>query len=625
MDSAKNEKKDIRVGVQKFGRFLGGMVMPNMGAFIAWGLITALFIPTGWIPNEKLAVLVGPMITYLLPMLIGYSGGSMVSGTRGGVIGAIATMGVVAGADMPMFLGAMIIGPLGGYVIKKFDESVDGKIRSGFEMLVNNFSAGIIGMILAMLGYLAIGPVVSSLNIVLTNAVDIIVAKGLLPLVSVVVEPAKILFLNNAINHGVLGPIGLQEAKELGKSVFFLIEANPGPGLGILLAYYVFGKSSVKQSTPGAMIIHFLGGIHEIYFPYVLMNPALLLAVIAGGGSGVCIFKLFNVGLVASPSPGSIFAVLAMTPKGSFIGVIAGVLVSIVISFLVASVFVKSASGRTDGDDDELSKATYKMKELKNKKEGLIDFKDVNKIVFACDAGMGSSAMGASTLRKKMERVGLNLIVINKAINEIPDDADIIITHKNLTQRAKQKAPTKRHISIDNFVSSPEYDNLVEELLKVKGGGAAIEREARKIDKNILLKKNILLGQKSISKEEAIDFVGNLLVDSNYANENYIKGMQIREEKLSTYIGKGIAIPHGDSDYKSDILKSGIAVVQYPNGIDFGDGDMANILIGIAGKGNEHLEILSNLASVLENDEIAKELELTTDINRVYDLLMKGF
>jgi len=203
--------------IQRFGRILSGMVMPNIGAFIAWSLITALFIPTGWTPNENLAKLVGPMTTYLLPLLIGYTGGKMVAGTRGGII----------------------------------------------------------GMLLALLAYIAIGPVVLGLNNALKVGVEAIVNTGLLPIASVFIEPAKILFLNNVINHGVLGPLGVQQVAESGKSIFFLLEANPGPGLGILLAYWVFAKGMIKQSAPGSIIIHFLGGIHEIYFPYVLMNPIL--------------------------------------------------------------------------------------------------------------------------------------------------------------------------------------------------------------------------------------------------------------------------------------------------------------------------------------------------------------
>ena len=311
-----NSKTSARDSMQKFGKFLSGMVMPNIGAFIAWGLITAFFIPTGWIPNELLGSLVDPMIKYLLPLLIGYTGGKMVGGARGGVIGTVATMGVIVGADIPMFIGAMIMGPLAGFVIKKFDKVVDGKIPSGFEMLVNNFSIGILGMILAILGFFAIGPVVVVLTGILKTGVEALVARKLLPLVSLFIEPGKILFLNNAINHGVLGPIGLEQVQESGKSIMFLLEANPGPGLGIILAYWMYSKGSVKQSAPGAAIIHFLGGIHEIYFPYVLMNPLLVLAVIAGGASGILVFTILGAGLVATPSPGSIFALMAMAPKG---------------------------------------------------------------------------------------------------------------------------------------------------------------------------------------------------------------------------------------------------------------------------------------------------------------------
>ena len=459
-------KTDFKEKVQVFGRVLSGMVMPNIGAFIAWGLITALFIPTGWRPNENLAKLVGPMITYLLPLLIGYTGGKNVGGTRGGVLGAIATMGVIVGADIPMFIGAMIMGPLGGYVIKKFDKLIEGKIPAGFEMLVNNFSAGIIGMALALLAFLGIGPVVLGLNNVLKAGVEAIVNAGLLPLTSLFIEPGKILFLNNAMNHGILGPIGIQEAKEFGKSIFFLLEANPGPGLGILLAYWAFAKGMAKESAPGAVIIHFLGGIHEIYFPYVLMKPVLLLAVIGGGISGVFTFNLLGAGLVATPSPGSIFAVVAMTPKGGLLPVLAGVIVSTVVSFLIAALFIKNS--KDSGENDlEIAKAT--VKELKGTKKAEQEIKIANKvavkkIVFACDAGMGSSAMGASTLRNKLKKAGLNIEVINTAIENIPRDADIVVSHESLTPRARANAPRAEHVSITNFVSDPQYDKLVEKL-----------------------------------------------------------------------------------------------------------------------------------------------------------------
>lgn len=452
----------LRVRVQRFGRFLSGMVMPNIGAFIAWGLITALFIPTGWFPNENLAKLVGPMIIYLLPLLIGFTGGKMIHDVRGGVVGAVATMGVIVGSDIPMFLGAMIVGPLSGWIIKKVDQSLEGKVRAGFEMLINNFSAGIVAGALALIAFSGVGPIVTGLSKALAAGVEVIVNAGLLPLASLLIEPAKVLFLNNAINHGILSPIGLDQAASAGKSIFFLLETNPGPGLGILLAYWWVGRGIAKQSAPGSIIIHFFGGIHEIYFPYVLMNPRLILAVIGGGMAGVFTFTIFNSGLVAPPSPGSIFALSAMAPRGGLLSVLTGVAVAAAVSFFLASFLLKLNNQELQGD--ELDKATLKMQELKGTQSTIQQAQAVNvkKVVFACDAGMGSSAMGASTLKKKFQQAGIDISVINTAVSEIPEDADIVITHHSLTERAQSKAPNAEHISIDNFLSSPTYDDLVQ-------------------------------------------------------------------------------------------------------------------------------------------------------------------
>ena len=473
-------ESNVKVKIQRFGSYLSGMIMPNIGAFIAWGLITALFIPTGWTPNEALAKLVNPMIQYLLPLLIGFTGGRMVYDLRGGVVGATATMGVIVGADIPMFLGAMIMGPLGGYIIKQVDRLFQGKVKSGFEMLVNNFSAGIVAAILTIIAFLGIGPIVLTLSSILAGGVKFIVDANLLPLASIFIEPGKVLFLNNAINHGILSPLGIEQAAETGKSVLFLLETNPGPGLGILLAYMLFGKGNSKQTAPGAAIIHFLGGIHEIYFPYILMRPLLILAAIAGGASGVLTFLLFDAGLVAVPSPGSIIALMIMTPKGHYISVLAGVIVATAVSFLISSIILKAA--KADSKED-LSAAAEKMQQLKGKESKAAEMltnqaqKDsedaelqeneldnVQKIVFACDAGMGSSAMGASILRNKVKKAGLNIEVTNTAINNLPDDADIVFTHKDLTDRAKAKLPNATHISVENFLNSPKYDELLEKL-----------------------------------------------------------------------------------------------------------------------------------------------------------------
>ncbi|MGG6310947.1 PTS mannitol transporter subunit IICB [Paenibacillus macerans] len=460
-----------RVKLQQFGRALSGMVMPNIGAFIAWGLITALFIPTGWIPSEYFAKLVDPMIKYLLPLLIGYTGGQMVHGKRGAVIAAITTMGVIVGSEIPMFLGAMIVGPLSAWLLKQFDKSIEGKIRSGFEMLVNNFSIGIFGGALALGAYSGVGPFVQAISKGLSSGVDFLVDAKLLPLVNLIIEPGKVLFLNNAINHGVITPIASEEALRVGKSMLYMLESNPGPGLGILLAYWLVGRGMAKQSAPGAVIIHFLGGIHEIYFPYILMKPRLILAAIAGGVVGTFTFQLTGAGLVGSPSPGSIFAYIAMTPRGGFLPMFSGVITATIASFLVAALLLRT--GKQDEEELDLDEASAKMKEMKS--AGItpasvptpntgVQKQTVNKIVFACDAGMGSSAMGASVLRKKMQDAGVKVTVVNSAVSEIPSDADIVVTQKTLTDRAIANKPDAEHISIDNFLKSPKYDELVERL-----------------------------------------------------------------------------------------------------------------------------------------------------------------
>ncbi|HFE3206593.1 TPA: PTS mannitol transporter subunit IICBA [Providencia stuartii] len=642
---------NVKLKVQNFGRFLSNMVMPNIGAFIAWGLITALFIPTGWWPNETLAQLVGPMITYLLPLLIGYTGGRLVGGERGGVVGAITTMGVIVGADMPMFMGAMIAGPLGGLAIRHFDRWMAGKVKTGFEMLVNNFSSGIIGMLLAILAYLAIGPLVEGMSKLLSAGVNVMVAHNLLPLTSIFVEPAKILFLNNAINHGIFSPLGIQQATETGSSIFFLIEANPGPGLGVLFAYMFFGKGSAKQSASGAAIIHFFGGIHEIYFPYVLMNPRLLIAVILGGMTGVFVMGIFHAGLVSPASPGSIFAVLLMTPKSLLIGVILSVLSATIVSFLVSAILLKRTRV---GDQDDLANATKKMREMKSQSKSSGEknsdnvqtnsaesLEHVQKIIVACDAGMGSSAMGAGVLAKKIKDVGLHSIsVTNMAINDLPSDVDIVVTHKDLTARAKTFAPNAMHISLSNFLDSQIYNDLVTRLLANKHPQAA--NDSRLIKQNIvaandeyydsdeqeealftLSAKHVHLNLTAKNKENAIRFAGQKLVEGGYVEQEYVEAMLDREKMTSTYLGESIAVPHGTIDAKDRVLKTGIVICQYPEGVQFGDEpeDIAHLVIGIAARNNEHIQVITRITSALDEDGMIEKLSHTKSVQEVLEIL----
>ncbi len=634
---------DFKIKVQSFGRFLSNMVMPNIGAFIAWGIITALFIPTGWLPNETLAKLVGPMITYLLPLLIGYTGGRLVGGDRGGVVGAITTMGVIVGADMPMFLGAMIAGPLGGWAIKKFDVWVDGKIKSGFEMLVNNFSAGIIGMILAILAFLGIGPAVEVLSKLLAAGVNFMVAHDMLPLASIFVEPAKILFLNNAINHGIFSPLGIQQSHDLGKSIFFLIEANPGPGMGVLLAYMFFGRGSAKQSAGGAAIIHFLGGIHEIYFPYVLMNPRLILAVILGGMTGVFTLSVLGGGLVSPASPGSILAVLAMTPKGAYFANIAAICAAMAVSFVVSAILLKTSKVK---EEDDIEAATRRMQDMKSQSKGVAatplaagdvsnDLSHVRKIIVACDAGMGSSAMGAGVLRKKVADAGLSQIsVTNSAINSLPPDVDLVITHRDLTERAMRQVPQAQHISLTNFLDSGLYTNLTERLV------AAQRHEDNEVKVRTSLQdsfdesnshlfrlgaENIFLGRTASHKEEAIRFAGEQLVKGGYVQPEYVEAMLEREKLTPTYLGESIAVPHGTVEAKDRVLKTGVVFCQYPAGVRFGEeeDDIARLVIGIAARNNEHIQVITSLTNALDDETVIERLANTTSVEEVLALLNK--
>ncbi|WP_309266089.1 PTS mannitol transporter subunit IICBA [Aeromonas salmonicida] len=630
---------DTKVKIQNFGRFLSNMVMPNIGAFIAWGFITALFIPTGWLPSETLAKLVGPMITYLLPLLIGYTGGKLMGGERGGVVGAITTMGVIVGTDIPMFMGAMMVGPLGGWAIKRFDKVMEGRVKSGFEMLVNNFSAGLIGMLLAILAFFVIGPFVKVLSGVLAGGVGFLVENHMLPLTSIFVEPAKILFLNNAINHGIFSPLGIQQATEQGRSIFFLIEANPGPGMGVLLAYMVFGRGAAKQSAAGASIIHFFGGIHEIYFPYVLMNPRLILAVIAGGMTGVFTLTLFNAGLVSPASPGSIFAVLLMTPKASLIGVALSIISSTLVSFLVAAVFVRAQQPEAD-EADALGEAARKMKAMKGGKPETAAAKKpggelmaVRNIVVACDAGMGSSAMGAGMLRKRVQAAGLDISVTNRAIDQLDDQVDWVITHKDLTERARRHAPNAHHISLTNFLDNGLYQELVQNLTLAANDDVANPQllvaanddnyELQAAEVFTLSRHDVHLGLKADNKEAAIRAAGKLLAERGYVAPDYVNAMLEREQLVSTYLGESIAVPHGTIAAKEFVKRTGIVICQYPAGVAFGEAadEVARLVIGIAARNDEHMQVITRLTNALDEPGLIDRLASTTDPQEFLDLL----
>ena len=579
----------MREAVQRFGRSLSAMVMPNIGAFIAWGLITAMFIPGGWLPNEHLAKMVSPMLKYLLPTLIAFTAGKNVSGYRGGVAGAVAAMGVIIGTDTPMFLGAMIMGPIAGWCVKKFDNLVKGKVGAGFEMLVDNFSLGIIAMLLAIAGYLLIGGVVEGLSNALGSGVNWMLRHKLNPLLSLIVDPAKVVFLNNAVNHGIMTPLGIQQAAEMGHSMLFLVDPNPGPGLGILLACWVFGKGMTKQSAPGAAVIQLFGGIHEIYFPYVLARPLLLLPVIIGNICALSFFTLTDFGLVAPASPGSLISIILMSPRGRTLIGILGVFIATAISFLLSIPIIKA---RPDFQGENENAPTTEDGASLKPVAGTI-----RKIVFACDAGMGSSALGATRFKARLMKNGLGSITCtNSAVDSIPDDADIVVCQSNLADRVHGHEVVR----ITNFISDPALDSLLARL------GKGTE------ETGVLRLRNILTGLPSESKEDAILRAGHMLEASGYVESGYAESMLEREKVASTYMGMGLAIPHGTSETKALVRESGIVVLQYPDGVDFGE-EKARLVIGIAGAGDAHLDILAKISSALDDEEVLERLSVTSD------------
>lgn len=607
----------MKTALQKFGKFLSAMVMPNIGAFIAWGFITAIFIADGWWPNEQLASIQPYMLTYLLPILIAATGGRMIAKDRGMVMGAIAIVGCIAGVGgtegQPMLMAAMIMGPFAGWVIKKFDQMMEGHMPAGFEMLINNFSVGILGMILAIIGYYFIGPVMTGILSVLSAGVALLINNSLLPLVAIFVEPAKVLFLNNAINHGIFTPIGVEQAVEAGKSIMYMLESNPGPGLGVLLACWLFSADkTTKDSAPGAIIIHFLGGIHEIYFPYILMNPVVIIAPILGNICAITFYTLFNCGLKGPASPGSIIAYLSMAPKGETLMVLLGVLIAAGVSFLVASPIIKLSNAK----GTSLEAAKDQMQTMKAQSKGQKSILTAKKIVFACDAGMGSSAMGATKFRNRLKAVRPDIVVTNTSVDNIPSDCDITVVQTVLADRARECAPNAVLITIGNFLADPALDDLFFQLstgdpLMTEAVNEETETQTS-IDPNILVPEGIILNQKSVTKEEAITAAGQLLTDLGYVDKEYIPLMLEREKIVTTYIGMGLAIPHGTTHDEGIIHKTGIVLIQYPEGIDFGD-EKAQLVIGIAGKGGEHMEILSKICTALEDETILEKMKTTDD------------
>lgn len=621
--------------IQNFGRSMSSMVMPNIGAFIAWGLITAIFMPTGWFPNEHIDALREPMLRFLLPLLIGYTGGYNIYQKRGGVAGAVATAGAIVGGDVPMFIGAMIMGPLGGWLIKKFDQKTEGRIRAGFEMLVNNFSLGILGMLLAIFAFFTLGRSVTWLSLWVGEGIKWMMEMKLLPLVSIIIEPAKVMFLNNAVNHGILTPLGVMQLKEAGESIIFILESNPGPGFGMLMAFCLFGRGVERASAPGAVLIQFIGGIHEIYYPYVFAHPALILSLMCGSSAFILFMLSVNAGMLGVISPGSIISVILMSPPGKTFLILLAEAIAAGVSFTVAAFILKLGHKNTESDPTTLKEnpftPDYKKESGKRLMEsiGATAHTEIPRhIVFSCDAGMGSSALGATRFRERIKTLQLDVKVTHSSVSDIPSDADIVVCQKRLAQRARGNAPQVQVIEIDNFLQDPALDSLFESLQALCTSSSSTpapkedaETEARKTPEDgVITPELIMLQAEPKDKWEAIRMAASLLEEAGCTDPSYADEMIKRETEASTYMGMGLAIPHGTAQAKQSVSKTSICVVQCPQGVMWDD-EQAHLVIGIAAKGEEHLELLQKICEALEDESKMEKIKNTTVKNDIISTL----
>jgi PTS system mannitol-specific IIC component len=585
--------------IQRLGHFLSRIVMPNIGAFIAWGLISALFIEDGWIPNPVLASIQPYLLSYLLPILLAMQGGKLTGGKRGQLAAAVAVMGCIASVGgengSPVLLHAMLMGAVAGWCMQGFDRLIDGHIPAGFEMLVQNLSLGMISTFLTVVGYYLTAPIISAFQVCLTAALNIIVNRGLLPLSALFIEPAKVLFLNNAVNHGVFTPIGAEQVNQAGKSIMYMLETNPGPGLGVLLAYWVFSKDdTLKHAAPSAILIQFFGGIHEIYFPYILTNPIVIVAPIVGNLCAITFYSVFQCGLVGPPSPGSVIAFLTMSPRSQIGLTLAGIVLAAGVSFLAAAPIIR---WHKEKQPKAMSKPSIPVPHA------------LTKIVFACDAGMGSSVMGAADFRRRLAQLRPDLTILNSSVEEIPPDADLVICQKALADRAAAAAPKAHLLPVNRFFADPELEQLCQQLTHQTVSPPPTETA---VSQEFLRREGIRTRLPSVSREEAIQAAGTLLWELGYTEQGYTAAMLEREALVSTYMGMGTAIPHGTAQSRELIHHSGMVLLQYPDGIDF-EGETVYLVFGIAGKGEEHLELLSKICSVLEKEEILEEMRHSND------------
>lgn len=457
-----------------------------IGIFIFVGILSVIFGDYGWAPNENIYAISQFVYSYVIPALIAYAAGNHMGqiyekrpdvpktgiNHAGGAIAVMAAAGIMIADKNCAILGAMILGPICGLLWKHVLEPLTRKAVQGMEMLTRNLVAAVVGAAFSIAAYYVLTPVLSAVTHVIMMGVDWLIAHKLICLTSVLIEPAKVFFLNNSIHHGILLPLAMQQAEQNGSSMLFLLETNPGPGLGVLLALWLSNRKKRKEYA-AYMFVECIGGIHEIYFPEVLANLWLLLALIPGGMAGILCMSVFHVASAGLVSPGSILTLLFMSGHhvlGTLFAVAISTAVSCAIAFLILKRQGKWYTEAAISAQEEKEEAVQEKKEETVQEKRKVLEKELMqgiKIGFICDAGVGSSAMGAALFRRKLREEGMDGITAEAyAVDQIPEDLTIGVCQRAFLEILQKESNLSNIVTMESLLNQTEHLALIEKLRK---------------------------------------------------------------------------------------------------------------------------------------------------------------
>ena len=439
----------MRKWVQKAGKFYSRIIMDYIGIFLFIGILSVLFGENGWYPNDHIFQMTSIVYKILIPCLIGYGAGNAVGEKEGGCVAILAVAGIIACSFNVGILGAMILGPICGWLTKYVLKNLVDRFTAATHMLIRNLLIAGLGGVFCVLSFYLVAPALVSISDAIAQAINILIEAKLIVLSSLLIEPAKVMFLNNGLNHGILTPLGMSQAEMQGKSLLFLLETNPGPGAGILLALFLMKKNKRQQFGAG-LFAQVIGGIHEVYFPFIAENLWLLPAAIAGNMAGIFCFVQMDAGLTGPVSPGSVLTILMMAGRDNLGSVLFGIGVSMAVSFLTAVLILK-----TGVDDSKLQK---------EKVNGTMEErKPIHKILFICDGGVGSSVMAAALFKRKLAERGIGDVEVKAcAVDLIEEDNDLLVCQKSFARESTQIPAGRELYTLENLLSTQEYEGLLE-------------------------------------------------------------------------------------------------------------------------------------------------------------------